>query len=73
MGKEDVVAVCVGGAAGLKNIAPLDKQFKVAHLGQSNVYIWLGPRHKELADKLGRGLSDMQKRGDLERIFKDFN
>ena len=73
MVKEDVVDVCVGVAAGFKNIIPLDKQFKVTHVGQSNVYIWLGPQHKELAEKLAGVLADMQKRGDLERIFRDFN
>lgn len=73
MVRDDVVDVCVGVLAGFKNLMPLDKQFRIGNLGQSKIHVWLAPQHKGLAEALGQVITDMQKRGDLEQFFKDFN
>jgi len=73
MVRDEHVDVCIAVSAGIKPLLPLDKQFAVHHIGHEKLHLWLGPQHKELAQTLGRVLTEMQKRGDLDQIFREFN
>lgn len=46
------------------------EEFRVVKFAREGSYIWLGPAHQELAKRLSRTLSEMEKSGELKRLFK---
>ncbi len=45
-------------------------EFRVVKFAREGSYIWLGPSHQELAKRLSATLSEMEKSGELKRLFK---